>query len=1059
MKRNLLFLEIRSFLKITIFSLFFVFSGFTQIFGQTTGDYRSRQNGNWGTAGTWERYNGTNWVTATVAPTSANANVIAVRSPNTVIVTTNVAVDQVVVESGGQVTVNSGRTLTIANGTGTDMTVNGTLQTNSTSNTSGITTTGTLVFNSGGTYIHNVNGEGIPTATWDVNSNCLVTGVVATLPGGRNQNFGNLIWNNTAQTATTAYGALSITGNLTIQSTGSGQFNFTNATANTVGGDFIQTGGTVRLANTGATSLTVGGNFSLSGGTFNLSYGTGVGTLNVAGNFTHTGGTITESSSGSGAIVFNGSSLQTYISGGTVSNTINFTVNSGVYLQMAAPETIISGGGTFTLSSNATLGITSSTGITSSGVTGNIQVSGTRTFNSGANYIYNGTSAQNTGNGLPATVSNLTFDNSGGAITFNSERNITDNFTIASGSVANLGTYTHTAGDLTLGVEGTISGSWGSSSSTATYKNDTFFAPTTGIINVTNSKCGVVTAPTGISASPANICVGESSTIAINNPGAGFTTDWFTGSCGGVLVGTGNSLSVSPTVTTTYYARTRNTTTGCFSVSCANVTVTVIPPVPDFDATITDATCPSYADGSIEITNPIPIQFNDPDYIDIVSNLLSNRNAFTLEGWIKVDLNDIGTRISLFGQNDAIEFGFMSSSSLTCWTASGGSVSANNYPSDNGWHHVAAVGNGTNIILYIDGEQVAIGGNATNNYGNNTSYSSKIGAGVWDPTGGHFPGQMLKVGFWNSALDATQISNLASGYYQYTGSETGLLAGYNFFEGTGTILGSEISGTEGIFNGTPAWTDIYTYSWTKTGEPGFSATAKNIAALTTGEYNLTVSNGSCNRANSFTVNSTLSAFTSGAILTTGETICNGGNPAIIGSSTASSGGDNSITYEWRANGTPIASTNSATYDPPTGLTTTTTYTRWAKDETCNTTFTQSTGSWVVTVNPRPSITTQPSDLTLCEGESGSFNVATSASSPTYQWGYATSPTPASWIDIPEGVGISGSQTAELDLVNIPVVYNGFFVSCLITANGCESRSSTVLLTVNPLPTTGEIIPD
>ena len=37
------------------------------------------------------------------------------------------------------------------------------------------------------------------------------------------------------------------------------------------------------------------------------------------------------------------------------------------------------------------------------------------------------------------------------------------------------------------------------------------------------------------------------------------------------------------------------------------------------------------------------------------------------------------------------------------------------------------------------------------------------------------------------------------------------------------------------------------------------------------------------------------AFTTGAINTTGETICYNGNPAIIGSTTAASGGDETIT--------------------------------------------------------------------------------------------------------------------------------------------------------------------
>jgi len=100
-------------------------------------------------------------------------------------------------------------------------------------------------------------------------------------------------------------------------------------------------------------------------------------------------------------------------------------------------------------------------------------------------------------------------------------------------------------------------------------------------------------------------------------------------------------------------------------------------------------------------------------------------------------------------------------------------------------------------------------------------------------------------------------------------------------------------------------------------------------------------------------------FTPGSILTTGETICSNNNPVQIDNNVAASGGDNSITYEWRSNGTPIGSTNASSYDPP-ATSTTTTFTRWAKDATCNTTFEQSTGSWVVTVN-NPSVTTSLSN--------------------------------------------------------------------------------------------------
>jgi len=112
--------------------------------------------------------------------------------------------------------------------------------------------------------------------------------------------------------------------------------------------------------------------------------------------------------------------------------------------------------------------------------------------------------------------------------------------------------------------------------------------------------------PIGIAASPATICNGQSSTISVNNPGAGFTTDWYTVSCGGTPVtgGTGfNSLSVSPAITTVYYAQTRNISTGCLS-ACTNVTIIVnaLPVAPTASVTI-QPTC-TQPTGTIIITSP-----------------------------------------------------------------------------------------------------------------------------------------------------------------------------------------------------------------------------------------------------------------------------------------------------------------------------------------------------------------------------------------------------------------------------------------------------------------------
>jgi gliding motility-associated-like protein len=85
-------------------------------------------------------------------------------------------------------------------------------------------------------------------------------------------------------------------------------------------------------------------------------------------------------------------------------------------------------------------------------------------------------------------------------------------------------------------------------------------------------------APTSATATPNPICVGSSTTLNVNGGslGTGANWNWYTGSCGGSLVGSGPSLTVSPGTTTTYYVRAQGT---CNTTTCQSVTVTVNPVV------------------------------------------------------------------------------------------------------------------------------------------------------------------------------------------------------------------------------------------------------------------------------------------------------------------------------------------------------------------------------------------------------------------------------------------------------------------------------------------------
>ena len=339
--------------------------------------------------------------------------------------------------------------------------------------TLGANSWGTLSFASGATYVHNVNGGSIPTATWNTGSTFEVTGITSAInfSSGSVQNFYHIVWNCASQTSIFSFGALTtINGNLTILSTGatpsasSGLF-LTNSTAitATIGGNLTVSGGFFAPfgVNTASSStLNISGNLSISGGTFDIYRpSSNTGTINLSGDFSMTGGTLTKGGAGTGNFNFSKNGTQTYSkSSGTISNAINFTVNSGSTLSMGT--NILDGStGTFTLSPGGGIEIGHTAGITLTGATGSIQVTG-RTYNTGANYTFNGSSAQVTGDGFTG-ANNLTINNSAG-VTLSGNASLAGTLTLTSGTftvgsgytitVSNGGAISRTSGALAAGT-------------------------------------------------------------------------------------------------------------------------------------------------------------------------------------------------------------------------------------------------------------------------------------------------------------------------------------------------------------------------------------------------------------------------------------------------------------------------------------------------------------------------------------------------------------------------------------------------------------------------------
>jgi hypothetical protein len=167
-----------------------------------------------------------------------------------------------------------------------------------------------------------------------------------------------------------------------------------------------------------------------------------------------TGGNWSSGSTWVGDTVPNQNTVAEIVYGSTVYLTANRNRNARTIVRgtLNCGTFNITGNGDFVLSSNATLQIGSALGISLTGATGNIRATGTRIFNSHANYIYTGSATQITGNGLPASIKNLTINNSSG-ISLSSNTSVSKALDLVNG---NLLTGSNT---LTLGTSITNSAS------------------------------------------------------------------------------------------------------------------------------------------------------------------------------------------------------------------------------------------------------------------------------------------------------------------------------------------------------------------------------------------------------------------------------------------------------------------------------------------------------------------------------------------------------------------------------------------------------------------------
>lgn len=112
--------------------------------------------------------------------------------------------------------------------------------------------------------------------------------------------------------------------------------------------------------------------------------------------------------------------------------THTFLINSGAALHTGQYK--IDGNGSFTLDTDATLGIGSADGISLSENSGNIRTV-TRNFNSGSNYIYESDADQQSGTGLPSMVNILGVNKPGGKLQLSGTVRVMNALLLLSGNI------------------------------------------------------------------------------------------------------------------------------------------------------------------------------------------------------------------------------------------------------------------------------------------------------------------------------------------------------------------------------------------------------------------------------------------------------------------------------------------------------------------------------------------------------------------------------------------------------------------------------------------------
>ncbi len=532
--------------------------------------------------------------------------------------------------------------------------------------------------------------------------------------------------------------------------------------------------------------------------------------------------------------------------------------------------------------------------------------------------------------------------------------------------------------------------------------------------------------PTSISASVNPICKGTSTQLTAN--GAVGTVYWYTSSCGGTQLTTGNPITVSPSSTTTYYARNYNNS--LFSSGCASVTVIAYS---DLTAGISGGSSPicyNSAPGTLTATGGggtgsyTYLWYKDNTSTGITTQTyapgaLTSTSTFYC-AITSGSCGTVNTSTTTIAVNSNLTGAISGGTTPLCYNTAPGTFTATGAGGTGTYTYLwykNSVSTGVTTQTYAPGNLTATstfycaitsGSCGTVNtstttitvYGNLTAGISggtsplcyNTAPGTFTATAGGGTGSYTYLWYKNNVstgitTQTYEPGNLISTSTFYCAITSGSCGTVNSSTTTITVYGDLTAGISGgttplCFNTAPGvftatgggGTGSYTYLWYRDGSPTETTTRTyapgNLTATST--FYCEITSGSCGTVSTTTTSITVyPEFVKGSILATGDMICFDTDPGVIESLTAASGGDGTITYQWQssidaefASPVTIENSNSASYDPPIGLKVTTWYRRQVKDGSC-TGFVFSDGVWKVTVSDKFIAPVASNDQTIC----------------------------------------------------------------------------------------------